>query len=299
MSSLTCTRLALCTVAAVLLQIIGLSLFGLGFFPVKPALSGVSGPESFCPPESNLVNNQNVTNLLPDELKKLYQELYRIPPSFDRLILMVVDGLPAEFVLGRDGQPPPKSFVEAMSYTQSLLASGMAVGYHAKAAPPTVTMPRLKAMLSGAIGGFLDVAFNFNTQALLDDNLIGQFFKVGWKMVMLGDETWLKLFPGLFTRHDGVNSFYVKDTVEVDYNVSRHLDDELNRTDWNALILHYLGLDHVGHIGGRSSVLMDPKMKEMDEVIKMIHLSTIHSRHNDSRRTLLVCATSCCLYGCQ
>lgn len=29
--------------------------------------------------------------------------------------------------------------------------------------------------MSGAIGGFLDVAFNFNTQALLDDNLIRQF----------------------------------------------------------------------------------------------------------------------------
>lgn len=28
-------------------------------------------------------------------------------------------------------------------------------------------------MVSGAIGGFLDVAFNFNTQALLDDNIIG------------------------------------------------------------------------------------------------------------------------------
>ena len=29
-------------------------------------------------------------------------------------------------------------------------------------------------MTSGAIAGFLDVAFNFNTQALLDDNLIGK-----------------------------------------------------------------------------------------------------------------------------
>jgi len=28
-------------------------------------------------------------------------------------------------------------------------------------------------MVSGAVGGFLDVAFNFNTQALLDDNIIG------------------------------------------------------------------------------------------------------------------------------
>lgn len=32
-----------------------------------------------------------------------------------------------------------------------------------------------QAMVSGAIGGFLDVAFNFNTQALLDDNLLGKY----------------------------------------------------------------------------------------------------------------------------
>lgn len=93
--------------------------------------------------------------------------------------------------------------MEAMPYTQSLLANGMAIGYHARAAPPTVTMPRLKvvfvtiflvcgqnilvqvcflltpcfglqAMVSGAIGGFLDVALNFNTQAMVDDNLLGK-----------------------------------------------------------------------------------------------------------------------------
>jgi ethanolaminephosphotransferase len=30
-----------------------------------------------------------------------------------------------------------------------------------------------QSMVSGAIGGFLDVALNFNTQAFLDDNLLG------------------------------------------------------------------------------------------------------------------------------
>lgn len=33
-----------------------------------------------------------------------------------------------------------------MPYTQSLLANKMALGYHAKAAPPTVTLPRLKVL---------------------------------------------------------------------------------------------------------------------------------------------------------
>ncbi|PON38793.1 Type I phosphodiesterase/nucleotide pyrophosphatase/phosphate transferase [Parasponia andersonii] len=289
MSSLSCTKLTMFTIIGVIVQIIGLSLFVFGFFPAKPALSGFSGPESFRPPSFDPVRNENhsMANLPPDELRSLYQELSGFPP-FDQLILMVIDGLPAEFVLGKDGKPPRTELIEAMPYTQSLIASGMAVGYHAKAAPPTVTMPRLKAMVSGAIGGFMDVAFNFNTQALLDDNLIDQFFKIGRKMVMLGDDTWLKLFPGLFTRHDGVSSFFVKDTVQVDQNVSRHLSDELGRYDWDLLILHYLGLDHVGHIGGRNSVLMAPKLTEMDEVVKMIHTGRILNQMNNHGKTLLV-----------
>ncbi|XP_022739248.1 GPI ethanolamine phosphate transferase 2 isoform X7 [Durio zibethinus] len=288
MPPLTCTKLALIAITGVIIQIIGLSLFVFGFFPVKPALPGISGSESYHLPVCDLVGNQSGTTLPSDQLRSLYQELSGMPPLFDRLILMVIDGLPAEFVLGKNGKPPSKQFKEAMPYTQSLLASGLAIGYHAKAAPPTVTMPRLKAMVSGAIGGFLDVAFNFNTQAMLDDNLLGQFFRIGWKMVMLGDETWLKLFPGLFKRHDGVSSFYVKDTVQVDQNVSRHLGDELSRDDWNLLILHYLGLDHVGHIGGRSSVLMVPKLKEMDDMVKLIHSSTTLSQGNDQGRMLLM-----------
>ncbi|KAF6160687.1 hypothetical protein GIB67_019627 [Kingdonia uniflora] len=288
-SSLTCAKLASCTMLAVVLQMIGIALFVLGFFPVKPALPGISGLESYRAPTCNEDLDANATTkIAPDELKNLYKEMSELPPSYDRLILMVVDGLPAEFILGKGDQPPTKAVMEAMPYTQSLLSNGTSIGYHAKAAPPTVTMPRLKAMVSGAIGGFLDVALNFNTQAFLDDNLLGQFHRIGWKMVMHGDETWIKLFPGVFARHDGVTSFFVKDTTEVDYNVSRHLKAELVAEDWNILILHYLGLDHVGHIGGRNSILMTPKLKEMDEVIKLIHTSMVQRPEHCQEQTLLM-----------
>lgn len=36
---------------------------------------------------------------------------------------------------------------------------------------------------------------------------------------------------------------------------------------------------------------MGPKLKEMDEVVKMIHSSTIQTRDKDQGRTLLVCAS--------
>ncbi|KAK7844984.1 hypothetical protein CFP56_010122 [Quercus suber] len=40
-SSLTCTKLTILTITGVTVQIIGLSLFVYGFFPVKPTLFGV------------------------------------------------------------------------------------------------------------------------------------------------------------------------------------------------------------------------------------------------------------------
>lgn len=43
---------------------------------------------------------------------------------------------------------------------------------------------------------------------------------------------------------------HLKDFTEVDTNVTRHIPDELVRDDWSALIMHYLGLDHIGHKSG-------------------------------------------------
>ncbi|XP_057865610.2 GPI ethanolamine phosphate transferase 2 isoform X2 [Cryptomeria japonica] len=252
MSSVTCWRVGTFTVMALVMQALGLFLFIIGFFPVKPALSGVSGLGSYVP--GCYSDQKEIEKNIPtDDLRSLYAEKSGIPVQFDRIILMVIDGLPAEFVLGKGRIPPTEIMIRAMPHTQSLLSNGKAFGYHAKAAPPTVTMPRLKAMTSGAIAGFLDVAYNFNTQALLDDNILGQLARAGWQMVMHGDETWLKLFPGLFIRQDGVSSFYVKDTIEVDRNVSRHIEDELTATDWDLLIVvsdH--GMNDGGNHGGSS-----------------------------------------------
>lgn len=36
----------------------------------------------------------------------------------------------------------------------------------------------------------------------------------------------------------------------MDNNVTRHVPQELKRSDWNGMILHFLGLDHIGHKSG-------------------------------------------------
>jgi ethanolaminephosphotransferase len=74
----------------------------------------------------------------------------------------------------------------------------------------------------------------------------------------------------------------------VDNNVTRHVPEELNNDDWNTLVLHYLGLDHIGHKAGPrrqehplpgpweriltfSSPNMVPKQQEMDGIVKQIY----------------------------
>ena len=61
--------------------------------------------------------------------------------------------------------------------------------------------------------------------------------------------------------YSGTTSFFVNDYTIVDDNVTRHLAAELATPDWDALILHYLGLDHIGHTAGPRSPLVKPKLE--------------------------------------
>lgn len=135
-------------------------------------------------------------------------------------------------------------------------------------------MPRIKAITTGSIPSFLDLILNFaesdtsSSLAHQDNWLVQLKSKQAGKLVMYGDDTWLKLFPGLFSRADGTSSFFVsvsgsssmyliiklntsnQDFTEVDNNVTRHVPQELKQSDWNGMILHFLGLDHIGHKSG-------------------------------------------------
>jgi ethanolaminephosphotransferase len=80
-------------------------------------------------------------------------------------------------------------------------------------------MPRVKAITTGSIPSFVDVILNFaesDTTSTLStqDTWLAQikakqFDNGQGKLVMYGDDTWLKLFPDMFERADGTSSFFV------------------------------------------------------------------------------------------
>ncbi|PZD01761.1 Phosphodiest domain containing protein [Pyrenophora tritici-repentis] len=137
-----------------------------------------------------------------------------------------------------------------MSFVQSLIRDGTALPFTAHATSPTITMPRVKAITTGSIPSFL--------------------------------------FPNVFERADGTTSFFVSDFTEVDNNVTRHVPNEMLNSDWNAMIMHYLGLDHIGHKAGPKSPNMIPKQIEMDGIVRDIY-SAMENEDHLSNTLLVLC----------
>ncbi|KAH7321472.1 GPI ethanolamine phosphate transferase-like protein 2 [Rhexocercosporidium sp. MPI-PUGE-AT-0058] len=244
--------------AANILIPIAILIFASGFFPYKPFLPGLAQYEALD---------------------------YGPPPEapFDKVVFMVVDALRSDFVYSNNS---------GFLFTQSLISNGEAIPFTAHATSPTITMPRIKAITTGSTPSFLDLILNFaesdtsSTLATQDTWLAQMKAKGTGKMIMYGDDTWLKLFPETFDRADGTSSFFVSDFTEVDNNVTRHVPEELRNDDWNTMVLHYLGLDHIGHKTGPRGPNMIPKQHEMDGIVKSIYEAMTNKEHLQS--TLLV-----------
>lgn len=74
----------------------------------------------------------------------------------------------------------------------------------------------------------------------------------------------------------------------MDDNITRHIEKEFKQTDWNVTVMHYLGLDHIGHLAGPSSPLVGPKLIEMDRIIELIFNKLVYRDKNLGTRSLLL-----------
>ncbi|XP_066143840.1 GPI ethanolamine phosphate transferase 2 [Euwallacea fornicatus] len=218
-----------------------LALFLYGFFPIPTTTS----PFANNPPE--YIANTPVNS----------SQFYK--SRFNKTILMVIDALRWDFVT-----PQLMPLTTALMHQKGCLSK-------VSVESPTVTLPRIKALTTGSVPQYLDVVRNLASSEVLSDSWLHSAKAKGLQIVFYGDNTWEKLFPGFFTHSEGTSSFFVWDFSEVDNNVTRNVEVELERLNWDVMILHYLGLDHIGHVLGPFSENIPLKLKEMDEVIYKIY----------------------------
>lgn len=252
------------------IHVLGIAIFAIGFFPETKVLQEPTNitnlPKDFgkYSRPKTIANGIRNTSL---DLRHLYKG------HFKRVVLVLVDGLRTDFIPHIKLDYFEK---ETWPFVEEILKDETrSVAYQSWANNPTVTLPRIKATMTGTVPAFLNVVTNLQASSLNEDNVLYQAVKAKRKINFYGDDTWLKLFPNTFQRSEGTVSFFVSDYTEVDNNVTRNLDKELEKLDWDMLILHYLGLDHIGHIAGPLSHLFEPKLKEMDNVVKKIYTKLV------------------------
>ncbi|KAG6546008.1 hypothetical protein Mapa_012671 [Marchantia paleacea] len=197
-------------------------------------------------------------------------------PAIKKAVILIIDALRFDFVAhSRNFNGEPKPWMDKLSILQRLVEEQDSTARIFKfiADPPTTTLQRLKGITTGGLPTFIDIGHSFGAPAIAEDNLISQLQRTGKRVVMMGDDTWMQLFPTQFSMAYPFPSLNVKDLHTVDDGVVRELFPALHRNDWDVLIGHFLGvvLSYIpGHIFGVESPLMVEKLQQYNDVIENV-----------------------------
>ncbi|KAI5710716.1 hypothetical protein M8J75_010990 [Diaphorina citri] len=190
-----------------------------------------------------------------------------------RVILLVIDALRYDFTLYNIS-----NYVKPLPYQNKLSIIHQTLSKHPErsrlfqfiADPPTTTLQRLNGLTTGSLPTFVDIVKNFASSEIFEDNIIDQVIALNKSIVFMGDDTWSSLYPNRFLRHYDFPSFNTWDLDTVDRGVRKHLIPEVEKSDWDVLIAHFLGVDHCGHRYGPYHLEMKRKLLEINQTISDI-----------------------------
>eukprot|EP00878_Enallax_costatus_P014400 GHUV01015060.1.p1 GENE.GHUV01015060.1~~GHUV01015060.1.p1 ORF type:complete len:547 (+),score=125.93 GHUV01015060.1:308-1948(+) len=207
---------------------------------------------------------------LPD-LSQCSPQDCRAEVQYTKAVVLIVDALRYDFVCENSSNDSAYRGKLPKTLAHVATAGPAAVATRFVADTPTITMSRLKALLTGGLPTFLDIGQSFSASALTEDNLLQHLLTRGKRLVVMGDDTWMQLAKDAFIEAYPYPSFDVHDLHTVDDGVQEHLVPLLSRPEtWDILIAHYLGVDHAGHTYGVNSRHMSAKLQQMDDQVSQV-----------------------------
>ncbi|CDO93334.1 unnamed protein product [Kluyveromyces dobzhanskii CBS 2104] len=199
-------------------------------------------------------------------------------PKYDKMVLLIVDALRFDFVIPVDENHPKynpyyHNNLKVLHETSHNSTDSVLLKFLAD--PPTTTLQRLKGLTTGSLPTFIDAGSNFNGDVIEEDNLIKQLYLHDKKVFFAGDDTWDALFgPYLAAESVPYESLNVWDLDTVDNGVISFFEEyyvnEQRRSEYDVLIGHMLGVDHVGHKYGPNHFTMREKQLQVDELLRKI-----------------------------
>ncbi|KAJ3557856.1 hypothetical protein NM688_g1251 [Phlebia brevispora] len=178
-----------------------------------------------------------------------------LPAAYERIVLLVVDSLRFDFITPNPPEP-------AAIYHDVLKLPD----------PPTTTLQRIKGITAGSIPSFIDLGSTFGFTA--GQSWLDGLRSAGKRIAFMGDDTWLSTFSSVFTPDMSwpYDSFNIEDFDTVDNGIMSHLLPLLRAEtkSWDAIVAHFLGIDHVGHRVGPEHPAMRTKLAHMDSMLREI-----------------------------
>ncbi|KAI8575199.1 hypothetical protein K450DRAFT_262856 [Umbelopsis ramanniana AG] len=214
-------------------------------------------------------------------------------PPFQRAIIVLIDALRFDFLPKLGERPSDQFYTNRLPIVQDLLDQSpeSTVLFQFRADPPTTTMQRLKALMTGSLPTFIDAGSNFASSDISEDHLLRHLTRRFKSTYFMGDDTWINLFSDVLndnSRTFPFDSFKVFDLDTVDHGIlgklwpllDGHLpqdqtrssltDTGSNSSQWDCIITHFLGVDHCGHTYGPSHPSMAAKLDEMNTMLQQL-----------------------------
>lgn len=143
-----------------LIHLAGIYLFTRGFLLTRLSLPNISSPADFPAHQSNFTSlNASLTHALSSRANS--------PPlqTHTRAILLLIDSLRFDFISPHPPTPPSPYHHNVLTLPRDLTATRPRHSFifNAYSDPPTTTLQRIKALMTGTLPTFVDIGGSFGT----------------------------------------------------------------------------------------------------------------------------------------
>ncbi len=99
-----------------------------------------------------------------------------LTPTHNRAILLIIDALRFDFLSPHPPEPHSPYYHNVLTLPRELTAKHPRNSFlfNAHADPPTATLQRIKALVTGSLPTFVDIGHNFGGSSIAEDSIIQQ-----------------------------------------------------------------------------------------------------------------------------
>jgi len=179
-----------------------------------------------------------------------------------KVIMLLIDSLRFDYfnynesIAGQEQYPYQNRFTKVHEITKNNPENFVTIRAYSDA--PTWTVQRIRCLATGNIPPFIQLAQSLGASAAIDDSIFKQVKNADGKSYAMGDPLWKETFADDVIDKFKSNSFDLKD-MDSDKTVSDNMLSVIQQNDFDLLVGHRLGVDHIGHSYGTN---LDPRIGE-------------------------------------